>query len=542
MNRIRATWGLLAIVAASTVLTMLAMRRTSTTFDEIVLIAGGARGYNNGGTFDLAPDHPPLMQYVYGLPAFLTRPNYPGEAGYDTKHVGYRYHYAQQFFWNSGNDPEQLAFFGRLPAVLFVLLLVLVTYLFLLRAFGNPAALIGAALVAFLPDVLAHGGVAYNDLPLALCYLLAIWALDTVVRAPRWQSALFAGATVGLAFGVKISAVALGPTAVLLVALQAAERGRDAEWWKRILGASVIAAFAAYLTLALIYGGDFGLEQFRYALDSKFRHVTGGHGASGFLLGQSSPEGFWFFFPVAFLFKTSAALHLLALIALVAALRTERPALRSLALHPLRAPDIGAAVFGAALLTSSLNIGFRYALPVLPLLCILIATGVAHMWRAGSKQLRGVIAVLLAWMIIAPLTYYPNFLAYVSEYGPGRNLGHEVLVDSSLDWGQGLLQLRDYLNEHNIDRVYLSYFGSGRPDGYGIDYVPLHSFFPLSGSTIAKPNAGPPTHIVISATNLRGVYFRGDPFAQFRAVEPEAVVARTMYVYRIEPSTSANDQ
>jgi hypothetical protein len=41
--------------------------------------------------------------------------------------------------------------------------------------------------------------------------------------------------------------------------------------------------------------------------------------------------------------------------------------------------------------------------------------------------------------------------------------------------------------------------------------------------------------VVISATNLQGAYFPTDPFARFRNMEPEAVVAGTMYVYRLDP-------
>jgi hypothetical protein len=531
---IRPVWVLVAICVVSTAATIAAMRRTSPTFDEIVLYTAGARGYHNGGTFDLAPDHPPLMQYMYGLPVFLSKPNYPGEAGYDTQSTGYRYLYARQFLYDNGNDANHISFLGRLPAALFVLLLVLATFSFTRRRFGNTAALIAATLVAFLPDVLAHGGVAYNDLPLALAYLLAVWALDSVIRTPTWQRGILAGATVGFAFGVKISAVALGPVAVVLLGLELVYRGVDFAWLRRIAPATLVALAAAYLTLVLIYGGDFGLQQFQFGLTSKFKHVTGGHGAAGFLLGKANPHGFWYFFPVAFLFKTSAALHVLGLIALVALLKAELPKKRELLSHPMRAPLIGIAVFTAALLTSSLNIGFRYALPVLPLLCVMIAAGVAYMWDAGSGRLRAVILTLVAWAVIAPLTYYPNFLAYISEYGPGRGRGSEVLVDSSLDWGQGLIQLGEYLRENRIERVYLSYFGSGRPDAYGIDYEPLYSFFPLAPSKLRKPDAARPTHIVISATNLQGAYFTGDPFGKFRTIEPEAVVAGTMYVFKID--------
>jgi hypothetical protein len=526
-------WTLAAICLVSTIATIAAMRRTSPTFDEVVLYTAGARGYHNGGTFDLAPDHPPLMQYVYGLPVFLSSPTYPSEQGWDRQTPAYRYLYARQMLYDSGNDPNRLTLLGRLPAALFVLLLILATYSFTRRRFGTTAALIAAVLVAFLPDVLAHGGVAYNDLPLALAYLLSVWALDAVLREPSWQRGVLAGASVGFALGVKISAVALGPVAIVLLLFELMHRGIDFKWIGKIAQAILVALIAAYLTLVLIYGGDFTLQQFQFALQSKFRHVTTGHGAAGFLLGKASPQGFWYFFPVAFLYKTSAALHVLGVIALAALLKVEMPNKRALLSHSLRAPLVGVAVFTAALLTSSLNIGFRYALPLLPLVCIMVAAGVAYMWDAGQRKLRPLILALLAWVMIAPLTYYPNFLAYISEYGPGRDRGSEVLVDSSLDWGQGLIQLGEYLREHDIDRVYLSYFGSGRPDAYGIDYEPLHSFFALPPSKLRKPEATSPTHIVISATNLQGAYFRGDPFGKFRDAEPEAVVARTMYVYRI---------
>src|SRR5262245_28494230 len=77
------------IVGVSATLSIVAMRRTSTTFDEIVLMAGGTRGFETG-KFDLAPEHPPLTQYLYGLPIFLYGVNYPNELG-KVLDPGYRY-------------------------------------------------------------------------------------------------------------------------------------------------------------------------------------------------------------------------------------------------------------------------------------------------------------------------------------------------------------------------------------------------------------------------------------------------------------------
>ena len=148
-------------------------------------------------------------------------------------------------------------------------------------------------------------------------------------------------------------------------------------------------------------------------------------------------------------------------------------------------------------------------------------------WRVES-------AAGTAWLIVFPLSYYPNFLTYVSEYGPDRDHNYEVFADSSLDWGQGLLLLRDFMHEHTIDRVYLSYFGSAWPAGYGIDYQPLYSFFPLQNPK-PEPNRVPPRYAVISATNLTGTYFiGGDPFKQFREREPAYVLGHSLYVYEVK--------
>lgn len=524
----RARLVLAVIVLFAGGLTVLAMTRTSTTFDEIVLMAGGARGYHTG-KFELAPEHPPLMQYLYGLPIFMTSPHYPDEAGAT---ADYRYPYAESFFWKVGNDPRRLAFLGRLPAVLCALLLALLAFSFTRRYYGAGAGLLAATLVAFTPDVLAHGGVAYNDLPLALGYFAAVWALDRTVRDPTPRGAILTGGLVALAVGVKMSALALGPAAVLLVVLEALRRGRDGPWVVRLAGMAALAALVAYLALVAVYRGDLALHEFRDALRFTFLHVSRGHGAAAYLLGKTNPTGWWYFFPVAFLFKTSAGLHLLMVLALAGLLprMAGGPARRWLA-TPLRAPLVGAVVFGAALLFSHLDIGFRYALPVLPLLAVMTAVGVLYFWQQARPWGRVLVVVGTLWAVCYPVSYYPNFLAFISEYGPGRDRNYQVLVDSSLDWGQGLVQLHDYLQEHGIQRIYLSYFGSALPEGYGIDYVAAPSFFILNRPL--PPGQPQPNVLVVSATNLVGNYFVGDPFARFRPVQPEAVVAGSLYVYRL---------
>lgn len=532
------TWVLLAcILAISGAAIATAMRSTSTTFDEIVFMAAGARGFATGD-FDLAPDHPPLMQYIYGLPLALSGAALPSETGIARDVIaspGYRYHYSARFFAEDINDPERAAFLGRMPAVVMALGLILVTFLFTRRHWGDPAALLAAGLVAFLPDVLGHGGVAYSDLPVTLALFGAAWAIDETVRSPSLRRGSLAGALTGLALGVKISAAALAPLAVALIiaeliARRQAQRPDTGSWGRRVALAATVAVAAAFVTLILVYRGDLLLEQFRFGLSYRFMHMTGGHVANAFLLGNTSSTGWWYFFPVAFLFKTPAGLHLLLVLSIGCLAVRLRSAASRIPASGLRLVVLGVLIFGSVLLTSSLNIGFRYAMPLLPWLCVLAAVGASMLWRTGHPYFRIIIAGAVAAAIAFPLSYYPHFLAFISEYGPERDRNHTVLVDSSLDWGQGLIELRDFMRDHDIPSVYLSYFGSARPEGYGIEYVPLASFFPLP---LRTPPAVPPEWAVISATNLQGVYLPSDPFAQFRSAEPAAVLGHTLLVYHL---------
>jgi hypothetical protein len=113
-------------------------RRTSTTWDEIVLIAGGARGWETG-RWDIATDHPPLMQYLYGIPVYLLRPNVapfdapdiwrePHVQAGDPELFGPRYEYARSFLWRSGNDPLRLTAAARSVALASFVVLVLIVF------------------------------------------------------------------------------------------------------------------------------------------------------------------------------------------------------------------------------------------------------------------------------------------------------------------------------------------------------------------------------------------------------------------------------
>jgi len=515
--------------------------RTSTTFDEIVLVSSGARVLEHGGV-PLAADQPPLASYLYAVPLRMAGQKLPSEQAHDWDYTS-RWEYARDLYFRVGNDPETVALLSRAVAIGVALTLITLAFAYGSWIGGSGLGLLAAFLTALLPDVLAHGAIAYNDMPLAVAYLAGLWAADVFARGPSLRKGVIVGALGAAALGIKFSAVALAPVVAVLVALEAPGRGlQRARWVKSIALGGLAAVVAAYAVTVVIYRGDFWLLYLEAGLRSTMRHAAEGHPAPAYLLGETSESGFWYFFPAVFLFKTPAALHLLLPVAtwgLLAGPRgrrrgglppgrmPEQGRLAALLSSRLRGPAVGVLVFGVFLLRTGLNVGFRYALPALPPFLLLVAAGLVRFWTLVGTRQRMAVALLLLLYAGSTLSAAPHWLGYRSEWIRMRPAGREAVIDSSVDWGQGLVELRSYMREEGLDRVRLGYFGSALPEAYGIVYDPLPSFLPLGPS-----DGGAPGATVISVTNLHGLYFEGaDPFASYRDRSPDRVLAGSLYVY-----------
>ena len=241
-------------------------------------------------------------------------------------------------------------------------------------------------------------------------------------------------------------------------------------------------------------------------------HVESGH--SAFLMGEFSNQGWWYYFPVAFLIKIPLALHILILITLIFFLykiiipllrispfikggqgdfwkRLIPPlsrGVRGIFLIPLLGGARGGlalfnnllsylwkhlaeiamfgiiATFALAGITGKLNIGIRYMLPILPFIYILVSGQIIQL--LDSIKNRGVsqyapaykylvskilLFALLGWYLLANLNIYPSYLAYFNELIGGPDKGSFYLVDSNLDWGQDLKRLDKWIDDYNQD-------------------------------------------------------------------------------------------
>ena len=73
----------------------------------------------------------------------------------------------------------------------------------------------------------------------------------------------------------------------------------------------------------------------------------------------------------------------------------------------------------------------------------------------------------LAWHVAESNTIRPDYLAYFNQLAGGPSEAYKHLADSSLDWGQDLPALKQWLEREGLQQpgagnVYLSYFGTAR--------------------------------------------------------------------------------
>jgi hypothetical protein len=260
------------------------------------------------------------------------------------------------------------------------------------------------------------------------------------------------------------------------------------------------------------------------------------YGRESFLLGQNGMHGWWQYFPVAFAVKTplptllTIGLTLGTLIAPGAKRRRSLTDELTLGLFPL--------LYGAASLTSTLNIGYRHLLPILPFLFVSAGRLVSRRRSAVSRQWRtpirySLFAILILWLCVETLSIHPHYLAYFNSIAGGADQGYRFLADSNTDWGQTLKALVRYQQRNDLGPIRLSQFTFLDPAVYGVVYEPIA---PLRGAPPVLPRRFNPEPglYAISATTLDGVPLAlPATYDWFRHREPLARVGHVMFLYDV---------
>ena len=249
-----------------------------------------------------------------------------------------------------------------------------------------------------------------------------------------------------------------------------------------------------------------------------------------YLCGKSSVTGWWYYFPLAFLFKTPVS----TLIGLLLASVLFIPRLRRLKAAdawPLCAAIVFPAVYLLVAMMSGVNVGIRHILPVYPFLFVFLGVAASAAWNFAKGRGFLIVCLLLGGLLAETATAYPNYIQFFNFICGGPRGGIRFLSDSNLDWGQDLPALAAWQAEHQDRPIYLLYWGSSDPRHYGISYVNL------PGSTappdLASPGPGRPVYAIGAAILTNRFERQAQPqFMQpLLRKQPIAVLNGSIYIY-----------
>jgi hypothetical protein len=551
--------------------------------DETAHLPVGLR-YWDTGEFWAYHHNPPLTRLVHALPLVLL----------DVRRIHadleFRLHergpdgvIADDFRLLHRSDYIETFALARLMGVAFAVVGGWVVYCWARDLFGESGGLLALALWTFCPFILGHAGLVTPDVGVTSLCVAASYQFWRYLRAPSMKRSACSGVLLGLAEGAKFSAVILPPVWFVLALAAFGCRTRAGQVRPRVthhLRDAVLLTGISLVTLNSLYlweGTGQKLGTFPLRSTSLTREVQDAdddterqrlnrfansrlgavrvplprHYILGFddqlwdmeqrgfykyLRGElRGPEqtGWWYYYVYGLLVKWPlGTLLLVTLASLMLTSRSWRLDLTtelSLLLPPL-------AVIALLSLKTGLNSHIRYIVPALPFLMIHAARVMS--WRQSGRVWRTVlVAAAVVWSGFSVVGAHPHYLAYFNEAAGGPRAGIRHLADSNLDWGQGLLGLRDWLEVQRPGQtISLAYFGGTDPRDVGLRFKRLDPRDPEPGihAIGASILAGVPN--VIWDVQGNRIQWGADAFHAYRELQPIEVPGYSIYVFEVSES------
>lgn len=558
------------------------IKELSPTFDEPVHVVAGY-SYLKWGDYRVNPEHPPLAKALAALPLLAFDIKDPRPANSDWERIPKQQpgiptvKFARELLFVH-NDGAKLFQYAKLPFVIITLILGLFVFLWSLQWFGPVAAIASLTLFATDPNIIAHSTIVHTDMPFTVFFFIGTYFFQRALSTRRWPDGLLACALFSLAAITKFSSVGIVASwslAGLIWLLQpassqdsplagAVSRRRNLLLLSGLLLGSLLGAYlftwAAYgFRFAAIPGTE---ESFVMApvmpettplfvrqtasFVTRFHllpeawiygelHTLAFLSRTSFLLGGFSEEGFWLYFPVAFLAKTP--LPTLILVSLSFAGLLTRHNFHKRPIFTLWAPVL---VYFSIAVWARMNIGIRHILPIYPFLFVLAGESAAALWQSRTVWKRGCLILIGGWALWGSVVTYPNYLAYFNEAAGGPKNGHNVLLDSNLDWGQNLKSLKSWMGEHGVKSILLLYFGQAEPASYGIDAIHIPGSF-VRPRTSKRVDSSIPYVLAVSANHFYAdrVYstkVEAEFIRSFRLKKPVATIGHSILVFKLDPS------
>lgn len=403
----------------------------------------------------LVPEHPPFAPALAALATLFARPAVPHGEAWDQNRS---FDYGDELIAEQSDRGElrQVLFLARLVPIALGIGCGLLLYRLGTRLTDWSGGLLAAGLWLTTPIVLGYSHLDGLDVPFTFAVLLVAAALEHHHRSASVRSAALVGTALGLALLTRHTGLVLVPLAAVLVV-----------WVLRRDRAGAIRGAAAVLLipLVLVWGFYRSIDPSgpRGEVASGFHgRITAASASSpladvvlalplpleyragfaqlanaepdrpAYLFGQPWEGSRWWFFPGSVAAKVPATVLVAAAGGAALWRRRDRRSRDSLAWA--LAPGLALVV---VLLVQPLNLGLRYALPVLALAMLLAAP----LARAPGRAPRVLLAVVMAGQVLSTAVGHPHSLAWSP---PPFRPAYQVVSDGNLDLGQGQRELADW--------------------------------------------------------------------------------------------------
>jgi hypothetical protein len=557
------------VLGVHTVALIWSAYRHSPCTDEVGHLPAGVTHWHVG-CFDLYRVNPPLVRMIAALSVVL--------AGVDVDCVIYaddptaraEFGAGQRLIRVHGDYTFWLFTIARWACVPFSLVGAYVCLRWASELYGPTAGLLALVLWCTCPNILGHGALLTPDCGAAALGVTAAYCFWRWLRAPTIGNALGAGITLGLAELTKFTWVVLFVLWPLLWLIwRWSERAREPYRWMRDEAIQAgMMLFVCLVTVNGLYGCEgsmtplgsipfvsqtlSGVEvspSWTVSPGNRFSGTVIGHipvplprnyiqgidvqkwdyerGRWSFLRGEWRHGGWaydhdgewrhggwWYYYLYAIAVKVPLGTLLLVVLAGAFAARYGRSWRDELVLI---APALVVLVLVSS--QTGFNHHLRYVLPMFPFVFVWISK-LGRAWDVGDRKVACVVAAALVWTCASSISVYPHSLSYFNELAGGPRNGHYHLVDSNSDWGQDLIYLREWREQHSDAEPFYVHLVCP----YDLAWVGLESSRP--------PHEPAPGWYAISVHELHERHRRYEWLLE--GLEPDAMMGYSIYVYHVD--------
>jgi hypothetical protein len=496
--------GLLVVVQCA-LLVHGAVRHTPVT-DETTRLMAGIRILTEH-RFDTEIGNPPLIKTLAAIPAWVASDRTTAAVPIGPM---------------TGLSAVKFTALGRFCVIPFALLGGVICYLWAAELHGRPGGFMALALWTTCPLVLTQGQIVGNDVAAASATVAACYAFHQWVSSERWRSAALFGVLLGMALLTKFVCAAIPVIVGVAWALSRSHSGR--RWFSPRVAAQLLSmGFIAVVIVNAGYGFQAVIRSPMNVLPVDFVqgisavHSELRHGQQNFLGGEWRFGGWWYYY----IYALSVKLPLGTLAIMVTAAVAAGP------LDPkCRSGDRYVGLCGLGMFAFISAVGsihmLRYVIPALPLLLIWSGRAVSEGATSWSRVIGLAMGIFSG---ASSLVTVPHFGSYFNELAGGPEAGAALLGGDSLDCGENLYFIREWLERNPQEsEVFLAYDSPIDPGLVGIQYRPLR---PATGSSNRPESLEPGVYLV--PVTLLG----SGQFPELSSRTPRASIARTIYVFSV---------